>query len=238
MGPAATVRLNERIIAQAQRVYGAVEDDEFPEIITISMARPYLDHTGISPSLARQTVAMMIQHGIHRLERAGADIIIVACNTIHQRDIFQNIRVADTSRLLSIADAVADEAVPRNVTRVGMMASEDSVRHGVYDDALGRRGCEVINVSQADQQKINEVIHRAMGGQLTDRDTETIQRIHDDLIGRGAEATILGCTELAFLYDELSHDDRIIDSIEVAAKTVLLAATERKRDESLQFAIG
>lgn len=238
MGPAATARLNERIIAQAQRVYGAVEDDEFPEMITISMARPYLDHTGINPSLARQTVAMMIQHGIHRLERAGADIMIVACNTVHQPDIFQNIRVADTSRLLSITDAVADEAMSTNVARVGVIASEDSIRQGVYDDALGRRGCEVINVSQTDQQKINGVIHRAMGGQLTDRDTWTIQRVHDDLVARGAEATILGCTELALLYDELSHDGRIIDSIEIAAKTMLLAATERKRDESLQFAIG
>ncbi len=234
MGPAATVRLNARIIAGAQGLYGAVEDHEFPEVITVSLAGPYLNHIGVKHFKHRSLIVAM-QQGAQRLERAGASVLVIPCNTVHQPRILQEITTT-TSELVSMVDMVVDEVVARSVTKVGIIASEDSMKYGVYSNALRMRGLEPIDISSYDQHRVNQVIHRAMGGLLSKQDVKVLGRIQRDLIERGAEVTILGCTELSLLYDDLSHNTCLIDSIEVTAKAVLQKATERKKSESLQLA--
>ena len=134
------------------------------------------------------------------LEKAGADFLLIACNTMHiaTREIERATRIP----LLHIADPLGAAMNRAGVTRVGLLGSrftmtnEDILRGRLKD----RFGVGVITPEGADAQEVDRVIYEELvRGQFLESSRARYRDVIARLVAEGAEGIILGCTELPLL---------------------------------------
>lgn len=166
-----------------------------------------------------------LQRSVNLLSSAGADFIIFACITSHY--FIPDLRRDSKAVLI---DGVAETAkhVHRSlpeIKRVGIIASTGAVRIGLFQKALERHGLQCITLSPKDQETyFTEPIYASWGikaGHCTGRSAERLMRSAEILIESGAEAIILGCSELPLVFASRQVSVPLIDAIDVLVKTAV-----------------
>ena len=134
-----------------------------------------------------------------RLERAGADVIILATNTMHK--VASEIEAAITVPFIHIADATAQEIRKHGLKRPAMMATAYTMEQDFYVGRLRDRfGLDVIVPEEADRRETHRIIYDELcKGIVTEQSRKSYEAIAERLKQRGADCLILGCTEVAML---------------------------------------
>lgn len=188
MGPAATVDFFAKLLAAT----GAERDQDHFRILIDSNPRvPDRNAAiaGIGPSPGRQLAASAAG-----LERAGADFIVIACNTAHA---FQaSIEAAISIPLLSMIDATADAAVAQGARRVGVLAADGCRRARLYHQAFAARDVDALFLADEDQIEFMALIRRIKGGDVGGDVRRRMAAMALALNARGAQAVIAACTEV------------------------------------------
>jgi len=219
MGPWATLDFFEKIL----RLTPAKTDQEHLRVIIdnnpkIPDRSPAIVGTGEDPTPA-------LVAGARTLQQAGADVIVIPCNTAHY--FYERVQNAVSIPVLHIMEEVvstAREEVP-SARVLGILATAAAVSSGLYARACARRGIEVVNPDPAGQQIVNRAIYAVKAGQMGPEITAGLRKIADGLVGRGAQALVLGCTELPFVLKP--HDVRVLllDSNQILARAAVRFAT-------------
>lgn len=133
------------------------------------------------------------------LERAGAGCVVLCTNTMHK--VAGAIEGAVGLPLLHILDAVAAEAGRHGVTRVGLLGTRFTMEDDFYRGRLRERhGIEAIVPPEADRETVNRVIFDELcRGRVLEGSRADYRRIMAGLVDAGAQAIVLGCTEIAML---------------------------------------
>ena len=133
------------------------------------------------------------------VERAGADCLLIATNTMHK--VAPAIEQAVTIPLLHIADATAEQLTADGVTRVGLLGTRFTMEQDFYIGRLEKQfGIEVVVPDQSERDTIHRVIFDELcQGRIKDVSRQRYLAIIDSLHAHGAQAVILGCTEIAML---------------------------------------
>ncbi|PLB53345.1 aspartate racemase [Aspergillus steynii IBT 23096] len=159
-----------------------------------------------------------------RLEGAGADFILVACNTMHRvmARIQEQIRVP----ICHIVDAVSEKIKPMGIRKVGLLGSVVTMRDGYFSDRLAEDRIESLIPGPEDQEFILQALKTELSVDIYTPETRAVFRdIIARLVTRGAEVIILGCTEFGKLIKPEDSPVVIIDTvpvhIELAAKMAL-----------------
>jgi aspartate racemase len=149
-----------------------------------------------------------------RLERAGAECLVICANTMHK--VAPQIEEAVTIPLLHVADVTADRIRAAGMRTVGLLGTRYTMEMDFYRDRLKERhGIEVRIPGSADRETINRVIFDELcRGIVRDGSRAEYRRIVDDLVRDGAEGVISGCTEIGLL---LGPDDVPIPLFDTAA---------------------
>lgn len=139
-----------------------------------------------------------------RLVAAGVDGIVMCSNLIHK--MFDEVQASVPVPLLHIADALAEEILARECRRVALIGAKATMEDSFYSQRIeGRSGARVLIPAGADRQYINTAIFGRMCCNIyTDSDRARFNEIIDGLKKQGAEAVILGCTELPVLLNDSS----------------------------------
>ncbi|MGC5014974.1 aspartate/glutamate racemase family protein [Streptosporangium sp. DT93] len=139
--------------------------------------------------------------GALRLEAGGADLLGIACNTMH--------RVADSVRercglpLVDLVEAAAAEAAARRMTNVAVLGTRFTARMTAYPAELGRRGVATAAITERAQQDLDRIIYEELcRGSVTPRAGERLHEIIGELAASGADGVLLACTELNLLVDD------------------------------------
>lgn len=166
-----------------------------------------------------------MQRSVNLLNNAGADFIIFACITSHY--FIPDLRRDSKAVLI---DGVAETtrhvhcSLPE-IERVGVIASTGAVRIGLFQKALERLGLQSIILSPKDQETyFTEPIYAPWGikaGYCTGRSVERLMRAAEILIESGAEAIILGCSELPLVFASRQVSVPLIDAIDLLVKTAV-----------------
>jgi aspartate racemase len=134
------------------------------------------------------------------LEREGAGVIGLATNTMHI--CAAQIAAALTVPFVHIAEPTARALVADGIGRVGLLGTRFTMEKSFYIDELERRGLDVI-VPDVGITNLNGIIYEELTRNIV---REESRRTYVDAItrlqGRGAEAVILGCTEICLLIDD------------------------------------
>jgi aspartate racemase len=135
----------------------------------------------------------------HALVAAGAQLLVLCTNTMHK--VADAITEAVDVPFVHIADATAEAVRARHLRRVGLLATAYTMEQDFYVGRLrDRHGLTVLVPNAADRRTVHDVIYTELCvGILTDDSRTQYRRIMRDLVGRGAEGILLGCTEIDLL---------------------------------------
>lgn len=158
-----------------------------------------------------------------RLERSGAELILIATNTMHK--VFDRIQEAVKTPLVHMADAAAEAIRMAGLTRVSLLGTKYTMEQEFYKDRLYQGGVEVLIPSPKDREIVNDVIFNELcRGKVLTQSRAIYQRIIEELAAAGAQGVLLGCTEIGSLIRPEDSTWPLFDTTLIhAAKAVALA---------------
>jgi aspartate racemase len=192
LGPAATVDFMARLIAATP---AASDQDHLRLLVDHNPVVPNRHDAiaGRAPSVGPALAAMA-----RGLERAGADVLVMVCNTAHAWE--DDIRAAVDVPFLSIIDATVDALDDLSPQRVGVMAADGCLEAGLYQRALAARGREAVLWDAPEQAAFMALVYRVKAGERGPELTAALATLAGALAARGAEALIAACTELPLVF--------------------------------------
>lgn len=166
-----------------------------------------------------------------KLQRAGADFFLLACNTVHAADGYI-INNADLP-MLHIVDAAAKKVLEYGHTTVGLLGSRYTMRGTYFIGRLQQTyGLKVLVVEGGHESNVDNALYMELAKNVYLPATrEKFKSAMADLVGRGAESIILGCTEFGLLVQSEDSDVPIIDTSIAHAE----AAVEFALDDGAQI---
>jgi aspartate racemase len=215
MGPQASAKLYELIIAGTSKYSPAALDEDFPEIVLLNVPVPnFISNKNNMPEAKR----MLIER-TKLLEAAGCTINGIACNTVHV--LLPELQAATKVPFLSIPKLVADKVRATGYKRVGLLATPTTLTSTLYDDALAGVA-DIIRPKDAFAKQIESYIYRMLDGTLTETDRQAVKRrVQIFRKNNDLDAVILGCTELPLIYGESLDDDSVLDTLQLLADGLL-----------------
>ncbi|MCQ0971973.1 aspartate/glutamate racemase family protein [Paracoccus sp. TK19116] len=134
-----------------------------------------------------------------RLETGGAEVLLICTNTMHR--MADAVQSAVGVPLLHIADATADDVKAAGFNKVGLLGTVFTMEQDFYKGRLAQRhGLEVITPGAADRETVHRIIYEELvAGLVLTASREAYRAVIARLVEDGAEAIILGCTEIMLL---------------------------------------
>jgi aspartate racemase len=212
LGPEATAELFLRIIkaTPAKR-----DQDHIPIIIFNNPKVP--DRTTAILYGGENPLPELIKTA-RLLERAGADFIIMPCNTAHYyyEELKSSVKIPFFNMIELAAEYVL-KVYPK-VRLVGLLATTGTVKTGLYQKAFGRYGVEVLVPGDDDQKLVMSGIYDGVKAGNLDLGRRLLMDVANKLISRGAELIILGCTEVSVVIRSGDLKVPIVDPLQVLAE--------------------
>jgi len=211
--------------------------DLFYKIIKFTPAEKDQDHLRIiidnNPKIPDRTAAILgkgedplpaLRETAQSLEKAGADFIIIPCNTAHY--FLPSIQESVKIPILNMIEETAKETRERipQIQKVGLLASAGVYKTKIYHQHFKKYNIEVISPEEKDKEKVMKVIYAVKAGNLSEEVKKNIIPISQKLIDRGAEAIIAGCTEIPLILKEGDISIPLIDPTQVLAKIAVQKA--------------
>ena len=211
--------------------------DFYTKLVRLTPARTDQDHLRVlidsNPKIPDRTAALRgdgpdpteaLVATAQGLERAGADLIAIPCNSAHA--YLDQIRRSVGIPVLDIMEEVAAAAaalVPRP-RAAGVLATSGTMQARLYHRALASRGIDVVEPAAAEQERVTAAIRAVKAGDLGAAVRERVREVAAALIGRGAQVVVLGCTELPLVADRQAIAVPLLDGTEVLAAAAVRAA--------------
>ena len=164
-----------------------------------------------------------------QIEHAGADFLLIATNTMHK--VAPQVEAAIDIPLLHIADATAESLVADGITRVGLLGTRFTMEQDFYKQRLSERyGIDVMVPNDTQRERVHRVIFEELClGRIEAVSREAFLAVIDALHARGAQAVILGCTEIAMLIKATDTQVPLYDTTALHAQ----AAVKRALSDAL-----
>jgi aspartate racemase len=170
-------------------------------------------------------VGELMLSSAEKLTRSGADFLICPDNTIHQA--LPLIAARSPRPWLHIAEMVAEEAARRGFRRLGLTGTRWLVESSVYPEKLAARGMEFVRPSEEEREEINRIIFEELvRGDFKPEAVAKFQEIIAHLKAEGADAVVLGCTEIPLLMNDENSPLPTLDSTRLLARGALRRAMD------------
>lgn len=200
MGPHAGALLVERLTALH---HAACRDQDHPRVLLYSNSKipNRVDAIlGRGPSPVPEII-----DSLDLLARGGAQFAAIACNTAHV--FLDEIRVRATLPVIDMIATASARLAHEGVARIGLLATEGTVRSGVYQQLLGAAGIEVVVPEVHDQTRVSAAIYdpqRGVKARATELDPYTLAELAQVaerlLVRRRVQALLVACTELSIAF--------------------------------------
>ena len=175
-----------------------------------------LQHSGDWPATAR-----LLSIAARDLQAGGADFLLIGTNTMHK--VAPEIEAAIEIPLLHIADATAKRLVADGVTRVGLLGTRFTMEQDFYKGRLETLfGLEVLVPQAAERERVHRIIYDELClGEVRDDSRAEYLAIISGLAEAGAQAVILGCTEIALLVGDAKAAVPLYDTTAIHAEAAV-----------------
>ena len=164
-----------------------------------------------------EAAGVLLADCARRLERAGADFIVLCTNTMHK--VAPAIEAAVSIPLFHIADPTAEAIRAAGLRTVGLLGTRFTMEQDFYRARLEREhGLRVVVPNEEDRALVHRVIYEELcQGRVLDASREAYRAVIRRLVDDGAEAVILGCTEIALLVGAADSPVPVFDTTQLHA---------------------
>lgn len=214
--------LNEAVKAELGGLHSAkilMYSVDFEELVA-------LKHQG-----AWDKIGQILAEAAAQLEGAGADCMLLATNTMHK--VADVIALSTTVPLIHIADATADAIKQAGIHRVGLLGTRFTMEESFYKDRLiYQHGLAVQVPTGPERSFIHDVVYDELClGEIRTASRDRFRDIINSLEAAGAEAVILGCTEIGLLVNSQDSTVPLFDTTAIHARAAVQWAIARENDE-------
>ncbi len=181
-----------------------------------------------------EKATVLVIDAAQRLERGGADLVLLCTNTMHK--MAEAVQESIAVPLLHIVDATGARVREEGLTTVGLLGTRFTMEQDFYRGRLvARHGLDVlIPEPESERQMVHDVIYDELcRGEVRDRSREAYKDTIKGLVARGAQGVILGCTEIMLLIAQEDSPVPVFDTTAIhahAAVTAALTATDVEKE--------
>jgi aspartate racemase len=215
MGPEATLDLYRRII---ENTPAKVDQDHIHVIID---SNPKIPNRNLAIMSGGENPTDALCATARNLEKAGADFLIMPCNSAHM--FLKEFKDCVNIPILSIVDETVRallKLIP-NVKAVGLLATPAVVRTRLYADPLQAHGITTLTPNEESQKEVYAVISSVKAGDKSASVRACLKNEAEDLVSRGAQAILLACTELPLVMSSGDLNVPVLDTIDVLARAAI-----------------
>ncbi len=175
-----------------------------------------LQHQGDWESLTR----LMIE-AAQRVKKAGADFLVICTNTMHK--MADEVQGAIQIPLLHIADVTAGAVKANGQSRVGLLGTKFTMEQDFYKGRLQEiHGIDVLIPEDKERQVIHDILYNELClGEIKELSKGKFQSIIQNLVKRGAQGVILGCTEIPLIVRQEDYEIPLYDTTALHAKAAV-----------------
>ncbi|MFD1801898.1 aspartate/glutamate racemase family protein [Mixta tenebrionis] len=171
----------------------------------------------------RQAAALLAD-AARALQAAGADFLVLCTNTMHK--VAPEISAATSLPLLHIADATAEAVKAAGISKVGLLGTRFTMEQAFYRARLEQQfGIEVLVPDEAGRETVHHIIYQELClGHIHPASREKYRAVIAGLVARGAEAIVMGCTEITLLIDQQDAAVPLFDTTRLHAEAAVALA--------------
>ena len=209
--------------------------DMFHKIISLTDADSDTGHIHIlidnNPKIPDRTQAILdgsdtplpfIKKTAERLERAGADILLLPCNTSHF--FYHRLCEAVHVPIINMIEEAAQQIYAMKLGKVGLLATSGTLHARLYENALREYGVETVIPSVCGQEEVMALIYNGIKVGAEQYDTSAFNEELRQMMAKGAETFILGCTELPIAFQKYGISFPFVDPGVILAKAAIIRA--------------
>ncbi|MGE5473946.1 MAG: aspartate/glutamate racemase family protein [Ignavibacteriales bacterium] len=169
-----------------------------PGIIIASVPLPYqIEEDLITKNQGSERYIPFLTNEAKRLEKAGADFIVMPCNSLH---IFiEEIRGAVSIPVLSVVEETVKFLKRNSFNKVGIVSTSATIQNKLYEKAFEKNGIGYVTPDSFQQAKMGKIIHNLVMGQQNSKDRDELIRIINDYEKSKVDCVVLACTDLQLL---------------------------------------
>lgn len=170
-----------------------------------------------------EAAGRLLASAAEAVQAAGADFLLIGTNTMHK--VAPQIDDAIDIPLLHIADATAQALRHEGMHSVGLLGTRFTMEQAFYRERLERAGIRVLVPDQEERDEIHRIIYEELcQGDIRPDSRAVFQAVVDGLATRGAQAALLGCTEIGLLLKQSDTPVALFDTTEIHANAAVTAA--------------
>jgi aspartate racemase len=217
MGPYASAYFYKLLLTKSRDIYGAENNNDFPEIIIDSIPVPDF----ISDTAHLSEAKTMLQDRVRKLNKYGVTRIAMICNTGHI--LYDDLASVSSVPFDSLIESVSQEVKKKNIKRVGLLGTSTTVKSSIYKKNLRKLGVQVVNPSIEMQKKHEEIIRELIAGKThTKQKQKFVRTVNKFVRDNKLDGIILGCTEIPMMFPKVKFPNiAIIDCLDVLADKLL-----------------
>lgn len=168
--------------------------------------------------------AVLLAKAAQSLEAAGAESVLICTNTMHK--VAPEVSAAVKIPLLHIADATGQVLKAEGITRVGLLGTRFTMSERFYRERLEQQfNIDVLVPDEDDQALVHRIIYDELClGKVNEESRHAYIKVMERLTAQGAQAVILGCTEIAMLVKPEHTDIRLFDTTRIHAEAAVTFA--------------
>lgn len=213
LGPLATVKFLEILDENIDKI----SNKEIEIVVINDPTTP--DRTEFILDKCKPNPLNNILKMVEKLDKNNVDVIVMPCNTASY--FYKEINNATQTHFINIVYETVKFIEKNNVKKVGLLATEGTIKSGVYKELLDKFNIECLTPNKNEQKIINEIIYGCVK-QNKKANIEEFYKVSNSLQKEGAQIIILGCTELSALKKIENIDSSIfIDAMDILAKSTL-----------------
>lgn len=216
MGPEATANFYGELV----KLTPAKKDQEHLPVLIYSF--PQVPDRSTCITSGSREIVPYLTHAVKKLQSGGASFIAIPCNTVHyyHADMQRAVRIPVLNMINETADALQREH-PQAKT-IGLLATSGTVRSKLYENELKKRGFKVLLPHETMQQCcVMDAVYSIKSGGSKQKQADLLARAGDDLIRRGADVLVLGCTEIPLAFDVKRSRVPVVNATQVLARAAI-----------------
>lgn len=213
LGPLSSAYFYEMITLHTK----AMRDQDHIDIMLSSRAT-VPDRTDFILSRSNDDPLPIMVEELKKLIAAGSDYIAIPCNTAHY---FYDTLMAESSvPILNMVSDTIDHCLSKGARRIGILATEGTVKAGIYTSVCNERGIECYVPSEKGQSAVTRIIYDQIKTGII-ADADDIALVEKELKDAECDFAILGCTELSVAKKQLGLGAWFLDALEILAKKAI-----------------
>lgn len=164
--------------------------------------------------------ARILIDAAQRLQDGGAECLVLCTNTMHK--VAEQIQAATAVPFLHIADPTAQAALAAGTLNVGLLGTAFTMEQEFLKSRLSQQGLNVLVPDAQERQAVHRIIYEELCvGVISDASRRVYQQVIESLRARGAQAIILGCTEIGLLLKPEHSPLNLLDTTELHARAAV-----------------